>query len=376
MVFHNIVNFTDVISGHRYIIYYIESELCENSAETLTSSLKSILESLGKKNDDLLLIKISKSSDQFRHFQAIYKTAVCDGITLFVVNDEGIPVTSLFISSEKEILLAISSLIKICGLTTISNIESIIDSFRITRNVADFNSTQPHNTNVLKPDEPILHSPSEDFTGSTLGEDSVSEPKRPRLSSENDDCVSTSTKLQIRLPDGSKDVQKFDKEALLNEVHSFITSKHKLKDFELKTFNRQHFAVDDYEKTLLDLGLHPNGVIIVVLKKQVVLNGNGGIVDFVQTGVLQLITSTTSLIRFVQDFLFKIWMNFFSSTNSAGNGSNSILNSQNARLNLKQSSIQKKSKHSKPFGNIHTLRRNDDPDDENNRYNGNSTQQK
>lgn len=370
MVFYDIGNFDDVVSGHRIIIYYIENGLCGSSAEKLSSSLKSILESLDKKNDDVLLIEVSKQGDQFKHFQAIYNPVIFDGITLFAINGEGIPVTSLNIASEKDILKAISSLIQTCELKT------VLDSLKIGVGVS--NSEHTHSATTLKLEEPMLHSPSEEFAGSTSSVDSASEPKRPRLSTENDDHdVLITTKLQIRLPDGSKDVQKFDKEALLNEVQSFITSKHKLKDYDLKTFNSPIFSGEDYEKTLLDLGLHPNGVIIVVLKKQVSSNGNGRIGDFVQTGVLQLITSTNSLIRFVQDFLFKIWMKFFSATNSDGNVRNSI-QSQNARPGQEQSSFQKKSKRydSKPFGNIHTLRRNDDSDDDNNRYNGNSTQQK
>lgn len=79
----------------------------------------------------------------------------------------------------------------------------------------------------------------------------------------------TSTRIQIRLQDGSTLVETFDVKEQLSAVRLFIQMKQGIdKPFSLMTnFPRKVYEDDDYEKPLEILGLVPSAVLIVTKAK-------------------------------------------------------------------------------------------------------------
>lgn len=379
MAFHDIDSVTDINSSHRVIIYYIE---CENNetglnASKLHKSLEAVMRTLEKKNDDVLIVKVASDSEQFTHFHELYKPEVKGQVTLFVVNNEGIPIVSQHIYEEQDISSVLSLICNNCALNPIPavlDVKSESNFSCILKNELNAtSSSQNAETNSLTEFRNI------DKNISCSGSNVSALETLPPNDNYSNDSQPSSTQLQIRLPDGSCHKHQFDKEALLNEVWVFISTQYKLKDFDLKTYNHQNFSEDEYEISLKDLDLYPNGVVIVVPKLGVAINNNGWIGSMFRYGVYQLVSKTTNTFSYIQGLLLFYWNRlFFSNNRPTGDNNPRRKQIQPAqKTNSNQSSSQRRSKSSTTsIGNIHTLRRSDDSDDENNRYNGNSTQQK
>lgn len=390
MAFHEIDSVTDINNGHRVIIYYIECKRNETDLNVpkLHETLEAIMRTLEKKNDDVLMVKVVSDSEQFTKFQQLYKAEIKGQVTLFVVNNEGIPIISEHIYEENNISAVLSSICNSCALNTIPALDSDIESqsnlsCTISNDLKNIKESTSYSKSADTVSQTELRSAATKICRAT-GPNNTTMESLARNEIHSSGLQPSSTQLQIRLPDGSRHKQQFDKEAVLNEVWVFISTHHKLKDFDLKTYNHQNFSEDDYQSTLIDLDLYPNGVVIVVPKHGVSVSNNGWIGSMFHYGSYQLVSKTTTAFSYIQSLfsLFWIWARpwlFFSNNRSTGDGNqrrNQIQPTQNSITG--QSNSQRRSKSSTaPFGNnIHTLRRNDDSDDENNRYNGNSTQQK
>eukprot|EP00800_Vazella_pourtalesii_P008249 TRINITY_DN21883_c0_g1_i1.p1 TRINITY_DN21883_c0_g1~~TRINITY_DN21883_c0_g1_i1.p1 ORF type:complete len:309 (+),score=91.75 TRINITY_DN21883_c0_g1_i1:57-983(+) len=74
----------------------------------------------------------------------------------------------------------------------------------------------------------------------------------------------TECKLNIRLPDGRSMPAIFKPDQLLHDVRVFLVAETGMLDFELgTTFPRKVYALEDYKRTLRDLGLVPSAALIV-----------------------------------------------------------------------------------------------------------------
>lgn len=387
MAFHEIDNVTNINNGHRVIIYYIECKRNETdlNASKLCKALEDIMRTLEKKNDDVLIVKVLRDSEQFTQFQQLYKADIKGQVTLFVVNNEGIPLISQHIYEKNNISAALLSICNSCTLNPIPALDVISESklsCTITNDLKNKTELTSCSKSAESMSQPELRKVAKNICRPTGSNNSTME-SLPHNENNSVGLPHSSTQLQIRLPDGSRHMQQFDKEDVLQEVWLFINTQFKLNSFDLKTFNRQNFSNDEYESTLRDLDLYPNGVLIVV-PHAVSINNNGWIGSMFHYGSYQLVSKTTKMFNYIQGLfsLFWIWARpwlFFSNNRSTGDNNlrrNQIQPTQNSNSN--QLNSQRRSKSSTaPFGNtIHTLRRNDDSDDENNRYNGNSTQQK
>lgn len=390
MAFHEIDSVADINNGHRVIIYYIECKRNDTdlNASKLYKTLEAIMSTLEKKNDDVLIVKVLSDSEQFKKFQQLYKADIKGKVTLFVVNNEGIPIISQHIFEENNISAV---LLSICNSCTLNPIPALVlgvkSESKLSCTIAnDLNNKKESTSSSISAEsmsQTELRKVATNICTPT-GSNNTTMESLPHDDTHSVGLQPSSTQLQIRLPDGSRHKQQFDKEAMLNEVWVFISTQYKLKDFDLKTYNHQNFSEDEYENTLKDLDLYPNGVVIVVPKHGVSINNNGWIGSMFHYGSYQLVSKTTKTFSYIKGLfsLFWIWVRpwlFFSNNRSIGDNNirrNQIQPTQNS--NSGQSNSQRRSKSSTaPFGNnIHTLRRNDDSDDENNRYNGNSTQQK
>ncbi|XP_055683154.1 UBX domain-containing protein 1 isoform X2 [Lutzomyia longipalpis] len=108
-------------------------------------------------------------------------------------------------------------------------------------------------------------------TGAALAE-RAAEPVTQQATPSSSTSVSnpqkkySSTKIQIRLPDGSSVVETFDAKEQLSAVRLFIQLKQGMEvPFRLMTnFPRKVFDEEDFEKPLEVLGLVPSSVVIVM----------------------------------------------------------------------------------------------------------------
>lgn len=368
MVFSEIDSITDVVNGHRIIIYYIKGKLDHHDKKVvkLFKNTETALELLAKKNDDVLLVEIPHSKDHFKQFVDLYKPEITGPITLFAVNNEGIPLISENISDVINIFNAIERISTACNLKEIPKLgqhfvqtkekETILEHYKLF---------------------------SDEFEEFTTSSKEIQVAERAGMDSSENIAVlsqnSLSTRLHIRLPNGAREELQFDNDATLQEVWISISLKFNIKDFDLKTYNHPIFSDDDYVQTLQNLDLCPRGVLIVIHKNAMPLNNTGRISGIIQYGFYQLISLPTNFFQYMRGLLFVFWNYVFPSNNSSTFRKQEHKEIKSSSDSSNKSNSQGASNRyvSKNIGsNIHTLRRNDDSDDENNRYNGNSTQQK
>ncbi|XP_059826213.1 UBX domain-containing protein 4 [Hypanus sabinus] len=191
-------------------------------------------------------------------------------------------------------------------------------------------------------------------------------------------------RIQFRLPDGSSFTNQFSPDASLEEAREFAESRvgGKYGNFELAiTFPRKQFTKDDYKKTLTELELVPNASIILIpggrSTSSMVPSSEGGLWTFLST----LFYPVTAIWRFLNNYLF-----VGDSTQRSSGGTASPAQPETPRTTpsvvsdtdrevRRRRILEKRGEDFKREGKIYRLRREDDADDENNTWNGNSTQQ-
>ncbi|XP_041056015.1 UBX domain-containing protein 4 [Carcharodon carcharias] len=202
--------------------------------------------------------------------------------------------------------------------------------------------------------------------------------------SRNKEERSKMCRIQFRLPDGSSFTNQFSADATLTEARQFAESQvggiygH----FELAiTFPRKQFTQDDYNKTLTELELVPSASIILVPSgrstSSMVRSSGGGLWTFLNT----LFYPVIAVWRFLSSYLFAS-----DSTQRSSRGTTSSSQSGSSRVAPSNASdtdrevrrrrlLEKRGEDFKREGRIYRLRTEDDADDDNNTWNGNSTQQ-
>uniref|UniRef100_A0A8B9RXM7 UBX domain-containing protein 4 n=1 Tax=Accipiter nisus TaxID=211598 RepID=A0A8B9RXM7_9AVES len=189
-------------------------------------------------------------------------------------------------------------------------------------------------------------------------------------------------RIQFRLPDGSSFTNQFPSEARLEEARQFAaqTVGNAYGNFSLATmFPRREFTKEDYGKKLLELELAPSASVVLLPAGRpatsVVQASGGDLWKFLGTILYPLL----AVWRFISNFLFTSPPPSQSTVRSAHqqdhsnpSASSSIEQSRQA---VRKRVVEKRGEDFKKEGKIYRLRTQDDGEDENNTWNGNSTQQ-
>lgn len=175
---------------------------------------------------------------------------------------------------------------------------------------------------------------------------------------------SSQARIQFRLPTGESKSNMFKNDTKLSQIRDYIDSNFELpyRDYRLATtFPRREFTNDDNESSLEQLNLIPTAVLLI-------LSNSSSRVSPYSRSFMTLVTDL------VQSFFHPIY--------SLTNYLRGLISRQADRPpNSQESSSQPSSNQGQPrnyvrrVGNIHSLRDIRDGNDENNTWNGNSTQQ-
>lgn len=186
----------------------------------------------------------------------------------------------------------------------------------------------------------------------------------------NKNC--TVTRIKFRLLDGSSSVAEFPVEATLADVRRHVQQQLvSSSGFSLTSTVHQHpFTPQDNDVSLSNLGLVPSAILIVSNSSG---SGSGSLVPS-QGGVMQFLWIILSPITFILGFVRQL----FSSISGRGTGSSSSTtqagSSQTTNQQRPATAYGRRENRLNREGNIYRLHNSND-DDENNTWNGNSTQQ-
>ncbi|XP_072274209.1 UBX domain-containing protein 4 [Pyxicephalus adspersus] len=192
----------------------------------------------------------------------------------------------------------------------------------------------------------------------------------------------TIARIQFRLPDGSSFTNQFPSEAPLEEARQFAarTVGSTYGNFSLATmFPRREFTKEDYGKSLLSLELAPSASIVLLPAGRpahaVVQSSDGGVWGILGTLLYPLL----AVWRFISNFLFSSPPPAQHSDRTAhpqqeSTNPSSSNSSEPKRETVRKRILDKRTDEFKKEGKIYRLRTQDD-EDENNTWNGNSTQQ-
>uniref|UniRef100_A0A8C6IPA7 UBX domain-containing protein 4 n=1 Tax=Melopsittacus undulatus TaxID=13146 RepID=A0A8C6IPA7_MELUD len=189
-------------------------------------------------------------------------------------------------------------------------------------------------------------------------------------------------RIQFRLPDGSSFTNQFPSEARLEEARQFAaqTVGNAYGSFSLATmFPRREFTKEDYGKTLLELELAPSASVVLLPAGRpatsVVQASGGDLWKFLGTILYPLL----AVWRFISNFLFTSPPPSQSAVRSAHQpdhpNPSASSSTEQSRQAVRKRVLEKRGEDFKKEGKIYRLRTQDDGEDENNTWNGNSTQQ-
>ncbi|XP_041806177.1 UBX domain-containing protein 4 isoform X2 [Chelmon rostratus] len=192
---------------------------------------------------------------------------------------------------------------------------------------------------------------------------------------------STIARIQFRLPDGSSFTNQFPSQSRLQEARHYALQEvgNRYGNFSLATmFPRREFTSEDLNKTLLELELAPSASIVLLPSGRagnaVVQTSGGGIWAVLGTLLYPLL----AVWRFLSSFMFAKPPPPGASARRPAHQSNSYTNSASdkpKRETLSKHTLEKQPKDFKKDGKICRLRTQEDSEDDNNTWNGNSTQQ-
>ncbi|NXS25790.1 UBXN4 protein, partial [Pomatostomus ruficeps] len=189
-------------------------------------------------------------------------------------------------------------------------------------------------------------------------------------------------RIQFRLPDGSSFTNQFPSEARLEEARQFAaqTVGNTYGNFSLATmFPRREFTKEDYGKKLLELELAPSASVVLLPAGRpatsVVQASGSDLWKFLGTILYPLL----AVWRFISNFLFTSPPPSQPSVRSAHQQDHSAPSTsgsvEQSRQAVRKRVVEKRGEDFKKEGKIYRLRTQDDGEDENNTWNGNSTQQ-
>uniref|UniRef100_A0A8C3R8W9 UBX domain-containing protein 4 n=1 Tax=Cyanoderma ruficeps TaxID=181631 RepID=A0A8C3R8W9_9PASS len=186
-------------------------------------------------------------------------------------------------------------------------------------------------------------------------------------------------RIQFRLPDGSSFTNQFPSEARLEEARQFAaqTVGNTYGNFSLATmFPRREFTKEDYGKKLLELELAPSASVVLLPAGRpatsVVQASGSDLWKFLGTILYPLL----AVWRFISNFLFTSPPPSQPSVRSAHQPDHSAPSTSGSmEQTVRKRAVEKRGEDFKKEGKIYRLRTQDDGEDENNTWNGNSTQQ-
>ncbi|XP_008141701.2 UBX domain-containing protein 4 [Eptesicus fuscus] len=190
---------------------------------------------------------------------------------------------------------------------------------------------------------------------------------------------STVARIQFRLPDGSSFTNQFPSDAPLEEARQFAaqTVGNTYGNFSLATmFPRREFTKEDYKKKLLDLELAPSASVVLLPAGRpttsMVHSSSGDFWTLLGTVLYPFL----AIWRLISNFLFSNPPPAQTSVRASSESSN-LASSSNSekREPVRKRVLEKRGEDFKKEGKIYRLRTQDDGEDENNTWNGNSTQQ-
>ncbi|XP_035265191.1 UBX domain-containing protein 4-like [Anguilla anguilla] len=193
---------------------------------------------------------------------------------------------------------------------------------------------------------------------------------------------SSTTRIQFRLPDGSSFTNQFPSEAKLQEAQEFAAQEvgNRYGHFLLATmFPRREFTGEDLGRTLLELELVPSASVVLLpqtgrpTNTVVQSSGGGGFWALLGTIFCPLLT----VWRFISSFIFGSPPPPGTSPRAPpqGPGPASASSSEPKRESIRRRAVEKRAEDFQRDGRIHRLRTQEDSEDDNNTWNGNSTQQ-
>ncbi|XP_044098504.1 UBX domain-containing protein 4 isoform X2 [Neovison vison] len=190
---------------------------------------------------------------------------------------------------------------------------------------------------------------------------------------------STVARIQFRLPDGSSFTNQFPSDAPLEEARQFAaqTVGNTYGNFSLATmFPRREFTKEDYKKKLLDLELAPSASVVLLPagrpNTSMVHSSSGDFWTLLGTVLYPFL----AIWRLISNFLFSN-PPAQTSVRAATSESSNLASTSNSekRDPVRKRVLEKRGEDFKKEGKIYRLRTQDDGEDENNTWNGNSTQQ-
>ncbi|KAL5289718.1 UBXN4 family protein [Megaselia abdita] len=212
---------------------------------------------------------------------------------------------------------------------------------------------------------------------------------------------SDSSKLQFRVPNGETHAHTFVNSTLFSEIRNYVKSTvlqgSGISNFSLvMTYPRKEFTVEDDTKTLLDLGLCPSGVILVIVKSgsaAKVIARTGGIANIFNTLFWGLLSPVFAVFGYFRRAVFGGGNS--GGARAADTGAQKRANEEQISANdlAKKRNLDRftgvgssvagpstpSQTESTPYrragSNIHRLADQKDDDDDNMTWNGNSTQQ-
>ncbi|CAD1479009.1 unnamed protein product, partial [Heterotrigona itama] len=212
-------------------------------------------------------------------------------------------------------------------------------------------------------------------------------------SSESPISTATVSRIQFRLPSGNPYITQFESSSTLRDLRTYVVQNINLpfRQFAMSTsFPRRELMHEDDDKTLLELELVPTAVILILPLK------TPNITTTVTTSTLstqdvsilpRFVWSTFALFTAVYYYLIGY---FTRRGNTPKQPSNSVEknDTENIAENAVTANLQNVASSSRRYlgnpkgnttikteGNVHRLHSSEDDDDENNTWNGNSTQQ-
>ncbi|XP_072301475.1 UBX domain-containing protein 4 [Eucyclogobius newberryi] len=185
---------------------------------------------------------------------------------------------------------------------------------------------------------------------------------------------SSVARLQFRLPDGSSVSSQFSAQSCLQEALQFVQQEvgSAYGNFTMATmFPRREFTTQDLERSLTELELVPSASIVLLpdscRPSSALSPSSSSLWSFLGTVFYPLL----AVWRMLSSFIFGSSPNQGAAPNNSTGGAAG----DRQRENLTKPSLEKTPKNFKKDGKICRLRTQEDSEDENNTWNGNSTQQ-
>ncbi|XP_051566627.1 UBX domain-containing protein 4 isoform X2 [Myxocyprinus asiaticus] len=189
-------------------------------------------------------------------------------------------------------------------------------------------------------------------------------------------------RIQFRLPDGSSFTNQFPSETLLQEARRFAAQEvgNRYGHFSLATmFPRREFSTEDLEKTLLELELAPSASIVLLPQSNrpsnsvVHSSSSGGLWAILDSLLYPLLV----VWRFISGFIFSTPPPAAAAARSHNQHTAHAYNAtaEAQRDAVRKRVLEKRPEDFKKDGKIYRLRTQEDSEDDNNTWNGNSTQQ-